>query len=456
MSKLIHINAFTQCSICPQSKGQWKNPADNTSQGYKDVNHWIDLVKTLERGCIDSLFFADIHGVYDVYGGSMNAGVRHAVQFPGNDPTTLAALLAHVTKNIGFIFTLSTTYYPPYHAAKLFSTLDHFTGGRVAWNIVTSYLESAYKNGLGSTPLEHDARYDQADEYMEVVYKLWEHSWNEGAIIRDTKNDVHTDPEKINLINHKGEHYTVRGPHMCEPSVQRTPFLVQAGQSPRGMQFGTKHGEGLFVGFRNLAEATQGSKAMRDMAEAAGRSRDSIKLMMGISIVVGETEEEAKEKFKEYLSYASPEGALALFGGWTGIDLSGIEPDTVLGKMESQGMQFLAQWFNEVDPNKKGATLQDVMNHMSLASLANVIVGNPTQVADELLEYIDVGGVDGFNIIPIVQPQSAYELVDLLIPELQKRGRFRTAYEGSTLRETFMGEGQTKLEASHPAFKQTI
>jgi len=455
MAKHIHINGFTQCSIGPQSKGQWKHPSDNTSKGYRDVEHWVDLVKTMERGCLDALFFADVHGVYDVYGGGMDAGIQHAVQFPGNDPTTLATVLARETEHLGFIFTLSTTYYPPFHAAKLFSSLDHFTGGRVSWNIVTSYLESAYKNGLGEEPLEHDERYDQADEYLDVVYKLWEHSWEEDAIIRDVKNDVHTDPSKIHLINHKGKYYDVRGPHMCEPSVQRTPMLVQAGQSDRGLAFGTKHGEALFIGLRSLEEATAKTKMIRDMTEAHGRPSNSIKLMQGVCLIIGETEAEAKKKYEDYLSHASPEGALALFGGWTGIDLAGVPYDSVLGNMDSDGMQFLARWFNSDDPNG-GATLQDVADYMSIGSLATVIVGSAEQVADQLEELVDIGGVDGFNVIPVTQPGSTLELVDLLIPELQKRGRFRKSYEGTTIRENFLGKGNTRLDPSHPAFKVSI
>ena len=451
----IHINAFSQCSISPQSKGQWKNPLDNSSSGYRDVEHWVDLAKTMERGCLDALFFADVHGVYDVYGGDMRAGIQHAVQFPGNDPTTLAAVLARETSHLGFIFTVSTTYYPPFHTAKLFSSMDHFTGGRVGWNIVTSYLESAYKNGLGATPLEHDERYNQAEEYLDVTYKLWEHSWEEGAIVRDFDKDMHTDPSKIKLINHKGKYYDVRGPHMCEPSVQRTPLLVQAGQSDRGLEFGIKHGEALFIALRSLEEAKVKTKMIRDMAQAQGRPRDSIKLMQGICLIVGETEAEAKKKYEDYLSFASPEGALALFGGWTGIDLAGIPYDQVLGNMDSDGMQFLARWFNSDDP-EGGATLQDVADYMSIGSLSTVIVGSPAQVADQLEELVDVGGVDGFNVIPVSQPGSTIELVDLLIPELQRRGRFRKSYAGSTLRENFLGEGNARLDPSHPAFKVSL
>lgn len=160
---MIHLNAFTQCSICPQSKGQWKHPADRSSSGYRDLDYYVEIARTLERGCFDALFFADIHGTYDAYRDTREAAVRHAVQFPCNDPTVLIPALAMATRHLGFATTYSTTYHPPYQAAKLFSTLDHLTRGRVGWNVVTSYLPDAERNGLGKI-LPHDERYDRADE----------------------------------------------------------------------------------------------------------------------------------------------------------------------------------------------------------------------------------------------------------------------------------------------------
>jgi alkanesulfonate monooxygenase SsuD/methylene tetrahydromethanopterin reductase-like flavin-dependent oxidoreductase (luciferase family) len=183
MKKIIHLNAFNQCSAALQSFGQFRNPRDRTSQGYTSTRFWVELARTLEAGCFDSIFFADVHGAYDVYKGSAEAGIRHAVQFPGNDPTMLFPAMAQATRHLGFISTYSTTYYPPFHTAKLFSSLDHFTGGRVGWNIVTSYLDSACRNGLGEM-LPHDQRYERAEEYMEVAYKLWEASWEEDAVVQ--------------------------------------------------------------------------------------------------------------------------------------------------------------------------------------------------------------------------------------------------------------------------------
>ena len=176
MAKRIHMNAFTQCSICHHSKGQWKHPLDRSSFGYKDVDYWVELAQTLERGCFDTLFLPDVHSTYNVYKGGRETAIRHTVQFPSNDPMLLISALAYATRHIGFVCTYSTAYFPPYQAAKAFSTLDHLTRGRIAWNIVTSYLADANANFGLEDQMEHDQRYERAEEYMDVVYQLREHS----------------------------------------------------------------------------------------------------------------------------------------------------------------------------------------------------------------------------------------------------------------------------------------
>ncbi|MCB1749271.1 MAG: LLM class flavin-dependent oxidoreductase, partial [Gammaproteobacteria bacterium] len=441
MAQQMLINAFSQCCPTPQSEGQWKNPRDRSVPGFNDPDFWIELARTAERGCFDSLFFADVHGGYDVYGGSMEAGIRHGIQLPGNDPTVLLPLLAHETRHLGFIVTYSTTYFAPFLTAKLFSSLDHFTRGRIGWNIVTSYLDSACRNGLGEI-LEHDARYDRAEEYMEVCYKLWELSWEEDALVYDVANDSLVDPSRVHLIDHQGPHYQVAGPHMCTPTRQRTPFLVQAGQSPRGYEFATKHAEAQFVVFQNLARARDGEKLVRELEARAGRAAGSMKLMQGIGVVVAETEAEARLKLERCKEYAAVEGALALFGGWTGIDLKGYQPEDTLGAFASNGMQHLAAFFGDIDPERDW-TFADMCDYMKLSSVCPVICGSPTQVADELERWVDEGRVDGFNLIPVDQPGSLRDFVDLVVPELQRRGRMRTAYpeRRTTLRELYAGEG---------------
>jgi len=456
MTKRMLINAFSQCCPTPQSEGQWKNPRDRSVPGFNDVEFWIELAKTAERGCFDSLFFADVHGAYDVYGGNMDAGIRHGVQVPGNDPTLLLPLLAHETAHLGFIVTFSTSYFEPFLAAKLFSSLDHFTRGRIGWNVVTSYLRSAAANGLGEL-LEHDARYDKAEEYMEVCYKLWELSWDENALVYDHAHDTLIDPARVHLINHKGPHYEVAGPHMCTPTRQRTPYLVQAGQSPRGYAFSCKHAEAMFVVFQNLQKAIEGERTVRELEQRFGRAPGSLKLMQGIGVVVAETEAEVALKLERCKGYASVEGALALFGGWTGVDLSSYRPDDELGAFESNQMRHLAAFFGDIDPTRRW-TFADMCDYMKLTSVCPVIAGTPTQVADELERWLEEGKVDGFNLLPVDQPGTLRDFVDLVVPELQRRGRMRTAYPlgTQTLRELYAGEGNARIARDHPARRVSL
>jgi FMN-dependent oxidoreductase (nitrilotriacetate monooxygenase family) len=449
--KQIHLNAFNQCSAALQSFGQFRNPRDRTSQGYKQLAHWLDLARTLEAGYFDSLFFADVHGVYDVYRGSPEPGIRHAVQFPGNDPTVLFPALAQATSHLGFIATYSTTYYPPFHTAKLFSSLDHFTGGRVGWNIVTSYLPSAARNGLGAM-LPHDERYARAEEYMEVVYKLWEASWEAGAMVRDSARDMHVDPAKVHAINHRGKYFEVEGPHMCEPSPQRTPLLLQAGQSGRGVKFGARHGEALFVTYPTVEAAQPRIARIRETAREYGRDPAHLKILSAIAVIVAETEAEARLREQRLRSYASPEGGFALFGGWTGIDLAKFKDDELLGRLESDGIKAAARWFTAARPGH-AATVADAREEMKLASLLPVAVGDPAQVADQIERWADVAGVDGINLVPIFQPGSFTDFIEMVVPELQRRGRVRTSYDGVTLREQLFGAGHPHLLPDHPGWR---
>ena len=448
--KRIYMTAFSQCCPTPQSEGQWKNPTDRSVPGFNDPKFWIEIAQLAERGFFESLFFADIHGVYDVYGGNMRAGIQHGVQVPGNDPTLLIPLLAHQTEHLGFISTYSTTYYEPYLTAKLFSSLDHFTNGRVGWNIVTSYLSSAQRNGIGEM-LEHDERYAKADEYMEVCYKLWEQSWEEDALVFDHQSDMLVDPSRVKKINHQGKYYAVEGPHMCTATPQRTPFLVQAGQSPRGFEFCAQHAETMFVVFQNVQRAAEGTKTLRELEKKAGRKPNSVKTLQAMGVVVAETEAELALKVERYKSYASVEGVFALFGGWTGIDLAGFKPSDKIGGFESDGMQGLAAFFAGIDAEKDW-TLADVAEYMKLTSISPTIFGTPSQIADQLETWVDDGGVDGFSLIPIDQPGTLRDFVDLVVPELQNRGRMRSEHPpaGLTLREIYSGEGNPRLPADHP------
>lgn len=448
MAKQIHLNAFTQCSICHHSKGQWKHPLDRSSEGYKDVNYWVDLARTLERGCFDSLFLADVHGTYNVYRGSRDTAVRHTVQFPSNDPTLVISAMAYATRFLGFACTYSTTYFAPYQTAKLFSTLDHLTNGRIAWNVVTSYLPDANENfGIGEQ-MAHDERYDRADEYMDVAYKLWEHSWEEDAAVRDIERDIHNDPAKVHEINHQGKYFNVPGPHMCEPSMQRTPVIFQAGGSPRGIEFAGKHAECVFGVYGNSSAAAKTVSDIRAAAVKAGRGANDVKYFPGITVTVASTDEEARLKFEEYKKYRSPEGALALFSGWAGVDLSRVDFKSDLRRAETDAIQGVLGFFHDIDPERDW-TLQEAAEYISIGSVMPKIVGSPKTVADELERWMDETDCDGFNLSAINQPSGFTDFVDLVVPELRRRGRVRKSYEGETLRERYFGIGHKRLPANH-------
>ncbi len=452
MTKEMRINGFTQCCINHHSEGQWKHPLDGSSRGYRDVGYWVDLARLLERGCFDSLFLADVHGTYSVYRGSRDTAVRHGVQFPSNDPTVIIPAMAHATRYLGFACTFSTTYFAPYQTAKLFSTLDHLTSGRIAWNVVTSYLADANANFGITEELTHDERYDRADEYMEVVYKLWEHSWEEDAVQRDAIRDVFTDPRKVHQIDHVGRWFSVPGPHMCEPSPQRTPMLFQAGQSGRGTAFAARHAEAIFCVYPNLGACAKGASKLRAAVAAAGREPGEVKICQGVTVVVAPTDAEARLKLETCRRYASPEGALALFSGWAGVDVSAIQSDRQLDQFASNAIQGLLTFFKDVDPERRW-TMADIGEFMSVGSIMPKIVGSPQTVADELERWMDEGEVDGFNLVPVTQPGGFRDFVDLVVPELQRRGRMRPRYETTTLREHYFGPGHARLPGGHVAHR---
>ncbi len=246
MTREILINAFHMNTVGHQSPGIWTHPRDR-SRHYTDLDSWCDLARTLERGLIDGLFLADVLGIYDVYAGSPDAALRNAIQVPVNDPTLLIPAMALVTEHLGFGVTCTLSYEPPYPFARRMSTLDHLTKGRIGWNIVTGYLNSAAK-GMGQAAQRgHDRRYDVAEDYMQVVYKLWEGSWEDGAVVADRERRIFADPAKVHRVVHDGEFYKLDAIHLSEPSIQRTPVLYQAGASGRGRQFAASHAECIFI-----------------------------------------------------------------------------------------------------------------------------------------------------------------------------------------------------------------
>lgn len=451
MPKYMHLNGFTQNACSSQNYGQWKG-GDGLARGYLDVEFWVHMAKVCERGFFDGLFFADAHGAKDVYQGSYAPTARAGMQFPQQDPTVLPPLLARETEHLGFILTWSAGYFPPFHTARLFSTLDHLTRGRIGWNVVTSYMSAAVRNGMGAD-VAHDERYDRAEEYMDVVYKLWEHSWDDDAIVLDPTTDTFADPQRVHRIDHAGRYYSVAGPHACEPSPQRSPLIVQAGGSARGNAFAGKHAEAVFLVGTSAENAARSVQKLRAAAALAGRDPQSVKALAGISFVVAPTEAQAHAKHQRYLANGDIEGVKSILGGQTEVDFAGFDPHTTTDGLESSGITSLGRMFSGVD-GKSSWTFGEMCEFLKLSYAQPVIVGTPEQVADELERWMDEADVDGFNLVPIQAPGDLEDFVETVVPVLQARGRVRTAYEGATLRERFTGHAQ--LADDHPARRPSI
>ncbi|WP_296186219.1 LLM class flavin-dependent oxidoreductase [Pseudomonas sp. UBA1879] len=441
--KKILLNAFNMNCIGHINHGFWTHPRDTSTQ-YKTIEYWTNLAQLLERGLFDGLFIADIVGVYDVYQKSIAVPLKESIQLPVNDPLLLVSAMAAVTKNLGFGLTANLTYEAPYLFARRMSTLDHLTRGRVGWNIVTGYLDSAAKAMGLNEQIEHDRRYDQADEYLEVLYKLWEGSWEDDAVIEDREARIYAQPEKVHYVRHHGEFYQVEGYHLCEPSPQRTPVLFQAGSSDRGLQFAGSNAECVFISGQNKPATREQVDKVRASAVAAGRNPDDIKIFMGLNVIVGETEDAARAKHAEYLQYASAEAGLAHFSASTGIDFADYELDEPIQHVKSNAIQSATKILKNND-----WTRQKLLDQHALGGRYINVIGSPEQVADALESWIAETGLDGFNLTRIVTPESYEDFIDLVIPELQRRGSYKTAYEHGTLREKLFVEGDARLPERH-------
>lgn len=448
MKKQIHLNGFVQHSPSPHSTGLWSYKR-HEGHRHNRLAYWEEIARILERGKFDALFFADVIGTYSVYQNSYEPAVTNAVQIPAHDPLLVISALAASTNHIGFAVTVSTTYSHPYALARQLSTLDHLTEGRVGWNIVTSYLESEAVNLGLKRRLPKHVRYDRADEFLEVVYKLWEHSWEDDAVVLDRENRVFADPSKVHLINHHGSYFDVPGPHLVEPSPQRTPVLFQAGASPRGRRFAAKHAEAVFIKFHSLESLKNYVQDIRNLVEEQGRDPHSVLVFPLILPIVGSTEEEAHRKYEELKNHVSYEGTLALLSGHTGIDFSKYDPDQYIEDMETEAVQGNLNLYTK-DPTRKWTLREAVMNH-GLGNGTVKFVGTPEQIADQIEQWAVEGDVDGFNIAHAHSPGTFQEFVEYVVPELQKRGIYRTEYEAVTLRENMFGKGRRFLQEDHPA-----
>ena len=447
MAEHIAFNAFVMNCVAHQSPGLWRHP-DDRSMDYTSLTHWAELARLLERGRFDAMFLADVLGAYDVYGGTPDAALRGGVQVPVNDPMMLVSAMALVTEHLGFGVTANLSYEPPTIFARRLSTLDHLTRGRIGWNIVTGYLASAAR-GVGETLRAHDDRYEVAEEFLDIVYQLWEGSWADDAARRDRVAGLFADPAKVRAIRHRGRHYQVDAIHLAEPSPQRTPVLFQAGTSSRGTEFAARHAECVFVSGPSSKVIGPRVARLREAAVRQGRTRDALKIFSLMTIVLGSTEAEAQRKLASLREWASPEGGLVLMSGWTGVDFSTYALDDEVRHIENDAGRTAMDNITRADPSRTW-TVREVGAHVALGGIGPLVAGTPEQVADAMEAWIAQTDVDGFNLAYALMPGTFADIVDQLVPELQRRGRYKRDYAEGTLRHKLFGQG-ARLRPPHPA-----
>ncbi len=435
MKRLI-LNLFEMNCVSHITHGLWRLP-DNNRERFNDIDYWTELAQLLEEGGFDAVFLADVVGTYDTFRGSAATAIRQGLQIPNNDPASVVPAMAAVTKHLGFGITFSTTYEPPFAWARRLSTLDHLTKGRVGWNIVTSYLPNAARNFGHDGEVEHDNRFERADEYLDVLYKLWEGSWDDDAIVADRDGNRFADPAKIRPIHHEGEYFKVEGPHLPSPSRQRTPVLFTATASAAGTRFAGKHAEVVFTGGPTAEALQQTIAGIRAAAVAAGRRADDVKFITIAGVVVAPTEAEAKEKFAGYQELASADGYLAHASlPW---DPTAFPPDTKVGDVAT-GLEGRLSRFRVIDPEQTVGELLEGFGDLGRQPL--LAVGDPEQVADEIERWLDEVGIDGINLLQYHSHDTARDFIDLVVPVLRDRGRLRREYDDrETLRDRIFGEG---------------
>ena len=447
--KEISINAFYANTPGQNWIGLWSMP-DSRAADYKNLDYWVEVARIAERGLFDSIFFADTSGVHDVYEGSARAAIERAAMFPMNDPLLVIPTMAYGTTNLSFGVTANLSYEPPYALARRFSTLDHLTNGRISWNIVTGFQDSAARAMGRDKQREHDQRYEIAEEYMEVVYKLWEGSWEDDAVVLDKVNRIYARGDRVHEVKHEGRHFRMQGIHLCEPSMQRTPVLFQAGGSARGRTFAARHAECIFINGLPSKATAERVRSVRAEARALGRNPDHLKFIMMATIVTAPTEAEARDKFEMISRYVDAEGMLAVRSGLSGIDLSRDLSGFNDGSEKARGIGTITEFL--LKEGKSLERLKDYAHFGPQAGRECFIVGTPSHVADTLIHWMNEAEIDGFNLHRSGEPQHLIDFIDLVVPELQNRGVYKTAYRPGSFRQKLFGVGD-RIGANHPALQ---
>ncbi|AJE47047.1 alkanesulfonate monooxygenase [Celeribacter indicus] len=407
----------------------WRHP-DVQADGGINLQEYIRIVKIAEAGKFDMMFLADNAGIWDRElesdGRSSRAGYF--------EPITLLSALSAVTEKIGLVATATTSFNEPYTIARKYASLDHLSGGRAGWNLVTSAnAAEAYNYGL-DVHLLHAERYNRAEEFADVVTGLWE-TWEDDALLFDKEGGRFFDPDKLKLLNHAGKYFKVRGPLNVPRTPQGRPVMVQAGSSEPGKELAARTAEVVFTAQPKLEDGIAFYADLKGRLARYGRTPCELKIMPGLSPVVGATREEAQAKFRELQDLIDPDVALGMLSSMAGHDLSGYPLDGPFPDLsDSDSGKGRLKVLTDT-ARRENMTIRELANHIAGTRGHNLVIGTPTEIADQMEEWFASEAADGFNIMPQALPGSLSDFVDLVIPELRKRGLFRDEYEGTTLRE---------------------
>ncbi len=430
--KKMRLVAFLKAGPTSHHHGMWRHP--ETDNSFLDPAWYEQLARTLEKGFFDCLFFADVMGLYDYYNGNFDTSVGRGGALSLLDPMPILAMMSRVTRHIGLGVTLSTTFINPYQIARVLGTLDVLSGGRMAWNVVTSASSAeAYNFGLDAMPGRKD-RYDKAHEVVDACMQLWD-SWQDHALVVDKESGVFADPSKVRYVDYVGKWVKTRGPLTVPRSPQDHPVIMQAGSSGPGRAFAARWAEVIFTLQHSTAEMVAFRTEMREAMVAAGRNPDDCAILPSVDPIIGETESIAREKQAYVNSLVDPELGMSLMSSHIGTDLSKYTPDQSLLDLQleegSRGsLDVILQ-----GTKAEGLSVGEAAKRFATSELAPQVVGTPEQVADQLEAMFTAGGCDGFILTPTVSPGTWEQFARAVVPILQRRGLMRTAYEGRTLRE---------------------
>lgn len=430
MSATMHLLGFMMHTPINHMTMSWTDPSDDRVAAMGSMKHWQDLARTLERGCFDGVFFADVPAVYDQYRDSTDVAVRYGVSWPTHDPVALVAVMTAATEHLGVAPTMSVAGLHPFLLVRTISTLDYLSGGRAGWNVVTGNARAEHR-ALGIEVMDHDERYARAEEYMQVCYKLWD-AIDPDAILLDRANGVFADPARIRKVDHVGTYFRCKATPSVLPSPAGRPVIFQAGTSGPGQAFAVGHADVIFSIQPDIPRMIAFMDQIRATAGRLGRT-DPVRVTFALQPFVGSTEEEARRRREELIAKIPLEAALTRMSGTLGIDLDKIDLDQPLQESDTQAsrglMKALATMMGETR-----MTMREAVVRSGSGGLIPHIVGTPEQIADQLEEIWRATGCLGFNLTPAINPSGLEDIVEHVVPILQKRGIFRREYAARTFR----------------------